>query len=249
MLIYGKNAILEALKSKKTFNKLFIDKNNRDNVSQEIIDSARKNEIKIDFVKKVVLENKISQLKKENKKINHQGIVGEIVDFKYSDLEDIFIKAKELKEHPFVLVLDGIEDPHNLGAIIRTAECAGVHGVILPDRRACLINETVIKTSVGAISNINIVKVTNLNNVIKQLKEKGLWIYACEIGGKNLFSTKLTGAIGIVVGSEGKGVSSLVKRNCDEIISIPMKGKINSLNVSVATGIAVFEVLKNRTSN
>ena len=245
MLIYGKNSVLEALKSEKTFNRLFIDKGIKDKTLQEIINLARENGIKIDFVDKFILENKLKNLNSDQK-INHQGIVGEIVEFEYSEIEDIFNIAEIKGEQPFILILDGIEDPHNLGAIIRTAECAGVHGIIIPDRRACLVNETVIKTSAGAVVNVKIVKVTNLNNVIKELKENGVWVYACELGGKNLFKTNLIGSIAIVVGSEGNGISRLVKENCDDIITIPMKGKINSLNVSVATGITVFEVSKLR---
>lgn len=245
MLIYGKNSVLEALKSEKTFNRLYIDKGLKDKTLQEIINLSRENGIKIDFVDKFILESKLKNLN-NGQKINHQGIVGEIVEFEYSEIEDIFSDAETKGEQPFILILDGIEDPHNLGAIIRTAECAGVHGIIIPDRRACLVNETVIKTSAGAVANVKIVKVTNLNNVIKELKEKGVWVYACELGGKNLYKTNLTGAIAIVVGSEGNGVSRLVKENCDDIITIPMKGKINSLNVSVATGIVVFEISKLR---
>lgn len=246
MLIYSKNIVLEALKSEKTFNKLLIDKKLKDKITQEIVDLARKNGVKIDFVNKIILENKLNDLRKNGEKINYQGIVGEIIEFKYSELEDVFSKAEKNGESLFILILDGIEDPHNLGAIIRTAECAGVHGVIIPDRRACFVNETVLKTSAGAISNVNVVKVANLNNTIKELKNRGVWIYACEIGGQNLFKTKLDGSIAIVVGNEGKGVSRLVKENCDEIITIPMKGKINSLNVSVAAAIATFEVVRNR---
>lgn len=245
MLIYGKNSVLEALKSEKTFNKLFIDKTVRDKSIQEIIDLARQNGIKIDFVNKVMLENKLSNLKSQEK-INYQGVIGETVEFEYSELDDIFNLAKEKNEDPFILILDGIEDPHNLGAIIRTAECAGVHGVIIPDRRACLVNETVLKTSAGATSNMNIVKVTNITRAIEKLKAQGVWVYACEVGGQNLFKTKLTGSIAIVVGSEGSGMSRLVKENCDDIVTIPMKGKINSLNVSVAAAIATFEVLRNK---
>ena len=246
MLIYGKNAVFEALKSEKTFNRLLIDKTFKDKNTQDIIDLARKNGVKVDFVNKIVLENKLSDLRKAGEKVNYQGIVGETVEFEYSDLEDVFEKAKESDVPPFILILDGIEDPHNLGAIIRTAECAGVHGVIISDRRACLVNETVLKTSAGAVSNVNVVKVGNLNNTIEDLKKRGVWVYACEVGGQNLFKTKLDGPIAIVVGSEGKGMSRLVKENCDEIITIPMKGKINSLNVSVAAAIATFEVVRNR---
>lgn len=245
MLIYGKNSILEALKSEKTFNRLSIDKNMRDKSLQEIIDLARQNGIKIDFVDKTMLENKISNLN-SLEKISYQGVVGEIVEFEYKELEDVFALAKEKDETPFILILDGIEDPHNLGAIIRTSECAGVHGVIIPDRRACLVNETVLKTSAGAVSNVNVVKVTNITRTIKEIKKQGVWVYACEVGGQNLFKSKLTGPIAIVVGSEGNGMSRLVKENCDDIVTIPMKGKINSLNVSVAAAIATFEVLRNR---
>ncbi len=245
MLIYGKNSVLEALKSEKTFNRLFIDKESRDKSLQEIIDLARQNGVKLDFVNRIVLENKVSDLNSKEK-VNHQGVVGEIVEFEYKEVEDILKAAEERGEPPFILILDGIEDPHNLGAIIRTAECAGVHGVIIPDRRACLVNETVIKTSAGAVANVNIAKVTNLNHTIEILKKQGVWVYACEVGGQNLFKTKLDGSIAIVVGSEGSGMSQLVKKNCDEIVTIPMKGKINSLNVSVATAIATFEVARNR---
>lgn len=262
MLVYGKNAVLEALKSEKTFNRLLIDKTFKDKNTQEIIDLARKNGVKVDFVNKVVLENKISELRrvksekgdrskesgnKTDNRVNYQGVIGEIVEFEYSDLDEVFNLIEEKNESAFILILDGVEDPHNLGAIIRTAECAGVHGVIIPDRRACLVNETVIRTSAGAVANVKIVKVTNLNNVIRELKDRGLWVYACEIGGKNLFDTKLTGPIALVVGSEGNGMSQLVKKNCDEIVTIPMKGKINSLNVSVAAAVAVFEVARNRS--
>lgn len=243
MLIYGKNSVLEALKSEKTFNRLYIDKDSHD--KQSIIDLARQNGVKVDFVKKVIIENKLAGLKSENK-INHQGVLGEIVDFEYAELENIFAVAEAKKEDPLILILDGIEDPHNLGAIIRTAECAGVHGIIIPDRRACLVNDTVLKTSVGAVSNVMIAKVTNLTKTIEGIKRRGVWVYACEVGGKNLFNEKLTGPIALVVGSEGSGISRLVKENCDAVLTIPMKGKINSLNVSVAAAISIFEVLKSR---
>lgn len=245
MLIYGKNSVLEALKSEKTFNRLFIDKRYHDKNLQEIIDLARQNGVKLDFVDKAILETKLSNLKSVEK-INYQGVVGEVVEFEYSELEDVFSLAKEKNENLFILILDGIEDPHNLGAIIRTAECAGVHGVIIPDRRACLVNETVLKTSAGAVSNVNVVKVTNLTRTIEEIKKQGVWVYACEVGGQNLFKAKLTGPIAIVVGSEGNGMSRLVKQNCDDILTIPMKGKINSLNVSVAAAIATFEVLRSK---
>ncbi len=244
MLIYGKNAIREALISEKTFNKLYIDKSLRDNASQEIINLAKQNNVKINFVDRKILDNKTVNLK--NEKIAHQGMFGEIVEFDYAEIDDIFNLAESRNEQPFILILDGVEDPHNLGAIIRTAECAGVHGIIIPEHRACAVNDTVLKTSAGAVSNVNIVRATNLNNVIDQLKKKGVWVYACELGGENIWKSNLTGPIAVVMGSEGFGVSKLTKQKCDGVFTIPMYGKINSLNVSVATAVSVFEILRQR---
>lgn len=244
MLIYGKNAIREALISEKTFNKLYIDKSLRDNASQEIINLAKQNNVKINFVDRKILDNKTVNLK--NEKIAHQGMLGEIVEFDYAEIDDIFNLAESRNEQPFILLLDGVEDPHNLGAIIRTAECAGVHGIIIPEHRACAVNDTVLKTSAGAVSNVNIVRATNLNNVIDQLKKKGVWVYACELGGENIWKSNLTGPIAVVMGSEGFGVSKLTKQKCDGVFTIPMYGKINSLNVSVATAVSVFEILRQR---
>ena len=155
-----------------------------------------------------------------------------------------YAAAKE--ESPFLVILDSIEDPHNLGAIIRTCECAGVHGIIIPKHRACQVNETVIRTSAGATSNMKIASVTNLNQTIEVLKQKGVWVYGLELGGKDIYKTNLTGSIALVVGSEGFGLSRLVKENCDEIVTLPQRGQINSLNASVACGIAVYEILKQR---
>lgn len=244
MLIYGKNAIREALISEKTFNKLYIDKSLRDNASQEIINLAKQNNVKINFVDRKILDNKTVNLK--NEKIAHQGMFGEIVEFDYAEIDDIFNLAESRNEQPFILILDGVEDPHNLGAIIRTAECAGAHGIIIPEHRACAVNDTVLKTSAGAVSNVNIVRATNLNNVIDQLKKKGVWVYACELGGENIWKSNLTGPIAVVMGSEGFGVSKLTKQKCDGVFTIPMYGKINSLNVSVATAVSVFEILRQR---
>ncbi len=244
MIIYGKIAVLEALKSEKTFNKLLIDKTLKDKTSQEIIDEARKQNVKIDFLPREVLERKIKN--SSDCKVNHQGVVGEITEFEYATIEDILDLAKSKNESPFIVVLDGVEDPHNLGAIIRTVECAGAHGVIIPERRACSVNETVIKTSAGAASNVLVARVNNLSNAIESLKENGVWVYAVEVGGENLFKANLKGPIAVVLGSEGKGVGRLVKENCDGVLTIPMFGKINSLNVSVAAAISIFEIVKQR---
>ncbi len=248
MYIYGKIAVLEALRSDKTFNKLLIDKSSHDKTLQEIINLSRDNGVKIDFVSRDAIERKAQGIKVGNQKINHQGVIGETVEFSYCEIEDIFEKAKNVGDDPFILVLDGIEDTHNLGALVRSAECAGVSGIIIPERRACAINETVIKTSAGAISNVLISRVNNLNQVIDRLKKDGVWVYAVEVGGENLFESNLKGPIALVLGSEGSGVSRLVKENCDGIVTIPMFGSINSLNVSVAGGISMFEVIRQRKS-
>ena len=239
MLIFGKNAILEALRSEKTFNSLLVDKTSHDKQLQEIIDLARQNNLRVSFVDRKIIDTKASKIKTDAK-ILHQGVIGEIVDFEYCEIEDIL----QADTTPFIIILDGVEDPHNLGAIIRTAECAGATGIIIPEHRACAINETVIKTSAGAISNVRIARVTNINNAIDKLKENGVWVYACEVGGENLFKSNLKGSVAIVLGSEGNGTSKLTLKKCDGIVTIPMFGKINSLNVSVAAAIAMFEVVR-----
>lgn len=244
MIIYGKIAVLEALRSEKTFNKLLIDKGLKDRTTQELIDEARKQNVKIDFLPREVIEKKVKNL--ADGKVNYQGVVGEITEFEYSSIDDILQIAKDKNEDPFIVILDGVEDPHNLGAIIRTIECAGAHGIIIPERRACLVNETVVKTSAGAVSNVCVARVNNLSNAIEELKKNGVWVYAVEVGGENLFKSNLKGAIAIVLGSEGKGVGRLVKEKCDGILTIPMFGKINSLNVSVAAAVSIFEFVKQR---
>lgn len=240
MIIYGRVAVLEALKSEKTFNKLQVEKGQKDKTIQEIIDLARENGIKVDFVEKEMIERKAKSVEQKGK-VNHQGVIGETVEFEYSSVEEIVED-----ESDFIVLLDGVEDPHNLGAIVRTVECAGASGIIIPERRACNINETVIKTSAGAISNVKVARVGNLVQTIEKLKKDGFWIYAIEVGGENLFKSNLKGKIAIVLGSEGKGVGRLVKESCDGILTIPMFGKINSLNVSVAAAISIFEVIKQK---
>ena len=172
--------------------------------------------------------------------------MAEITEFKYSSVQDILLRAEEKEEQPFVLVLDEIADPHNLGAIIRTAEAIGVHGIVLQKDRACAVNDTVHKTSAGAISNMLIARETNLTQVLTFLKKQGLWVFGLELGGSDIFHTNLKGPIALVVGSEGFGIKDLVKKNCDEIISLPMRGQVNSLNASVASGIALYEIARQR---
>lgn len=238
MLIEGKNAVRQALDSEMTINKLMVDRN-LEHRHDEIVSSAYKKKIRVEFLPKMVLD-------KKSQTGHHQGFIAEAVEFQYSEVEDILAKAKEKDEPPFIVLLDGIEDPHNFGAIIRSCECAGVHGIIIPKNRACLVNETVIRTSTGAISNMLIAKVTNLKDAIDYLKDNDVWVYAAEIGGENIYSKKLNGAVAVVIGSEGNGIKQSIRSYCDGIITLPLKGKVNSLNASVACGIVIFEILRQK---
>lgn len=239
MIIEGKNVVFEALCSGQTFNKLYIAKQNKDAESQKIINLAKEKNIRIDFVDKFLLDKKTLTH-------HHQGVMGEIVDFAYSDIDEILKLADERCEQPLIVILDGVKDPHNLGAIIRSAECAGAHGIVIPKNRSVSVNETVIKTSAGAISNMKIARVTNINYLISDLKQRGLWVYGFEAGKNTMYQTNLKGPIAIVIGSEGEGISELTKKRCDDIVSIPLAGQVNSLNASVACGIALFEVVRQR---
>lgn len=238
MIIEGKNSVLEALKNNLTINKLMVQNNLNDNASNQIIKLAKDKGVRIDFVSKDVLDKKSSN--------RHQGFICDTTDFNYGELADIFCKAECQNEEPFIVILDGIEDPHNFGAIIRTCECAGVHGIIIPEHRACAVNDTVVKTSAGATANMIIVRVGNINYTIDKLKENGVWVYGLETGGQELTNANLKGSIAIVVGSEGRGVSKLTREKCDDIVSIKLKGKVNSLNASVASAIAVYEIVRQR---
>lgn len=238
MYIEGKNAIRQAIESKTTINKIMVDKNIQGR-KDEIINLAAQNKIKFEFVPKVVLD-------KKSKTGHHQGYIAETVDFKYCSIEDILNKAKVNNEKPFIVILDGIEDPHNFGAIIRSCECAGVHGIIIPKNRAVQVNETVIRTSTGAISNMLIAKVTNLKDAIKELKDNDIWVFAAETGGEDIYNKKLTQSIAVVIGSEGFGIKKSIIDCCDGTITLPLRGKVNSLNASVACGIVVFEILRQR---
>lgn len=235
MKIEGRNAVLEALNSGATIDKLYIKQGITDKVIQKIIDSARNNNVPVKFVNLDTLE-KLSETK------HHQGVLAFTTEFKYSTVDEIM----QTNPVPFILILDGIEDPHNLGSIIRVADCMGVSGIIIGKNRCCSVNETVIKVSAGATSYVKIAKVTNINTEIERLKEQNVWVYACELGGNDLTKANLTGSIAIVIGSEGKGVSHLTKKLCDGIVTIPQKGNVNSLNASVATGIVLYETMKQR---
>lgn len=238
MNIEGKNQVLEAIKNGTTINKLLIDKNYATR-KDDIISLAKKNGIRIEFLPKKTMDSLSATL-------HHQGYIAQAVEFEYSSVEEILDIAKERNHDAFVVLLDGIEDPHNLGAIIRTCECAGVDGIVIPKLHACQVNETVIRTSAGAIANVKIARVTNLKEAIDTLKKNGLWIYVCETGGEDIYKQNLTGPIGIVVGSEGFGVKQSLRTYCDGIITLPLKGSVNSLNASVASAITIYEVLRQR---
>ena len=238
MIICGKNAILETLRANKAVYKIWVNRTFLGQENNEVFYLAKKQHIKINYVDKKDLDKIYSGA--------HQGYIAEIEDFKYSTVDDILNFADEKKEQPFVVILDGIEDPHNLGSVIRVCECAGVHGIIIPKYGACSINETVSKTSAGAISYVKIAKVTNLNQTIQYLKDKGLWVYGIELGGEDFYEQNLKGPIALIIGSEGYGTKALVKKNCDKVLTLPMFGKVNSLNASVACGVSVFEVVRQR---
>lgn len=237
-IIYGKNPVMEAIVSNKTINKIYINKGSKD--LYDIIKLAKEKRI-------VVVESDKKKLDKMVEFKNSQGIVASVTDYEYFDVDDILKEAKERNEPPFVIILDKIEDPHNLGAILRTVECLGAHGVIIQKRNACQITDTVEKTAAGATSFVKVARVTNITETIKYLKEQGLWIYGLDMqGASDIYDTKFDGPIGIVVGNEGDGISRLVKENCDFMVKIPMSGKINSLNASVSTAISIYEVLRQK---
>ena len=238
--IEGRNAVIELLESGKDINKLYITKGDKHGSINKIIAMAKERKI-------IVVEKDKTQMEKMAQNENYQGVIAIVPPFEYCEVEDILEVAREKEENPFILNLDGIEDTHNLGAIIRTAETAGVHGIIIPKRRAASVNSTVAKVSCGAVEHMKIARVNNISDIILKLKEEGLWICGTAIDAqKYYFDQDLTGPLGIVIGNEGKGVSELVLKNCDFKVKIPMKGKVTSLNASVSTGIIVYEALKQR---
>lgn len=237
-IVCGRNSVLELLKSGKDINKLFIEKGNRSGSINEIIAKAKQDHI-------VIVE--VDKRKLDTMAANHQGVVAIVPPFEYCDIYDILDFAKAKDEDPFIVILDGIEDPHNLGAIIRTCETAGVHGVIIPKRRSASVNSTVVKVSEGATTYVKIARVTNLNDTISKLKDAGLWIIGTDMSAQTYYYDQdLKGPIAIVIGSEGFGMSDLVKKNTDMFIKIPMAGNITSLNASVSAGIVIYEAVKQR---
>ena len=237
--IEGRNAVLEAMRSGKTIDKLYMQDGLRDGTTNTILRDAKKRDVIVSFVSKEKLD-----LMSKTKK--HQGVIAICAAYEYSDMEDIFKRAEEKNEPPFVFILDEIEDPHNLGAIIRTANLCGAHGVIIPKRRAAGLTATVVKASAGAINYTPVVKVTNIAKTIEELKERGMWFACADMDGEVMYQQDLTGSIGLVIGSEGNGVSRLVREHCDYTAAIPMKGDIDSLNASVAAGVLAFEIVRQR---
>ena len=228
MKIYGRNAVEEALRSGATVERILVKKGANDAHASRIIREAADRGVRVIYREGAALDREVPR------GANHQGFVAEVTEFEYSDTDDILALAEERGEKPLLILLDGVEDPHNLGAVMRVAECAGVHGIIIPKHRSVTVNDTVVKVSSGAAQYVRVAKVTNINDAIKYLRERGVWVYALDISGATAF----------VVGGEGKGVSRLTRSLCDAVLSIPMFGKVNSLNASVATAVAVYEKVR-----
>jgi len=238
--VEGRNAVLELLESGKDINKIFVEKGEKHGSIHKIIAMAKERRI-------IIVEKEKRQMQEMAQNQNYQGVIAIVPPFEYCEIEDILEEAEKRNEDPFVLILDGIEDLHNLGSIIRTAETSGVHGIIIPKRRAAAVNSTVAKTSAGAVEYMKIARVTNISDAIDKLKRAGLWICGTDINTeKYYYNQDLTGPIGIVIGNEGSGMSEKVRKNCDFLVKIPMKGKVTSLNASVSTGIVIYEALKQR---
>ncbi len=239
LTIEGRNAVLEAFRSGKTIDRLFVLKGCQDGPVRTIIREAQKHDTILSYVERERLDQ-LSETKK------HQGVIAYAAAYEYAQVEDMLKAAKEKEEAPFLILLDNIEDPHNLGAIIRTANVVGAHGVIIPKRRAVGLTATVAKASAGALNYTPVAKVTNLTQTIKELKEQGIWFVCADMDGAPMYELDLKGPIGLVIGSEGEGVGKLVKENCDFNAAIPMAGDIDSLNASVAAGVLAYEIVRQR---
>ena len=239
LTIEGRNAVLEAFRSGKTIDRLFVLDGCQDGPVRTIVREAKKHDTIVNFVPKERLDSM-------SETGHHQGVMAYAAAYEYAEVEDILKIAEEKGEPPFLFLLDGIEDPHNLGAIIRTANLAGAHGVIIPKRRAVGLTATVARTSAGALNYTPVAKVTNMAATIEDLKKRGILFVCADMGGESMYRLNLTGPIGLVIGNEGEGVSRLVKEKCDMIASIPMKGDIDSLNASVATGVLAYEIVRQR---
>lgn len=238
-IISGRNPVSEAVRSNRAIDKILVAKGEKSGAVVGILAKAKQKQIPIKEVDRTKLDFITGNT-------NHQGIVAFAAVKEYSTVEDIFEYAESLGEAPFIIVLDEVEDPHNLGAIIRTAECAGVHGVIIPKRRSASLSYTVGKASAGAVEYMRVARVTNIASLIDELKERNVWVYGADMDGTDYTECDFSGACAIVIGNEGKGISRLIREKCDVIVSLPMKGRINSLNASVAAGILMYSAMKNR---
>ena len=239
MKIEGRNPVNEAISAEATIDRLVVAKDIKDAAGNRIIAAAREKGVKIQFLDRKVLD-------KESVTGNHQGFIALTTEFKYCEVFDILSYAESKGEQPLVIILDGVEDPHNLGSVIRVAECGGAHGVIIARHRAASVNETVIKVSAGAAEHMRVARVTNINDTIEDFKKRGIWVMAADLGGQDIYKTDLKGALALVIGGEGAGVKRLTREKCDGVITLPVYGKINSLNASVACGIALYEAIRQR---
>lgn len=237
MKVEGRNAVYELLKTDKEIDKILVQKDLKDDASKRLVNIIRSHKIKVQLVDKYVIE-------KESESKRNQGFIAYVSDYKYFDIDDILDECVE--ENSLVVILNEILDPHNLGSIIRVLECAGANGLIIAKDRSASVNDTVMRISAGALNHIKVARVTNINNAIDTLKDNGFWVFGAEVGGQSIYKANLTGKICLVIGGEDSGVKRLTKEKCDGIVSIPMNGKVNSLNASVACGIAVYEVVRQR---
>ncbi|WML37729.1 23S rRNA (guanosine(2251)-2'-O)-methyltransferase RlmB [Clostridium sp. OS1-26] len=238
-IVEGRNAVIEALRSNRTIEQIFVANGDVSGSINVVLALAKEKSVVVKYVDR----KKLDQISQTG---SHQGVIAQVTPYKYCDVEDILEYAKEKNEQPFIIILDEIEDPHNFGSIIRTAEVCGAHGIIIPKRRNVGVTPVVFKSSAGAVEYTKIAKVTNLNNAIDMLKEKGIWIYGADMNGNNCFEVNFDGAVALVIGSEGRGISKLTKEKCDALVKIPMVGNISSLNASVAGGILMYEILKQK---
>lgn len=239
LTIEGRNAVLEAFRAGKTIDRLYVQKGCQDGPVNSILREARKHDTIISFMAR----ERLDQMSETGK---HQGVIAQAAAYEYAEVEDILKRAEEKGEPPFIFLLDNVEDPHNLGAIIRTANLAGAHGVIIPKRRAAGLTAAVAKASAGAINYTPVAKVTNLGSTMEELKKRGLWFVCADMAGTVMYDLDLKGPIGLVIGNEGEGVGRLVREKCDYVASIPMKGDIDSLNASVAAGVLAYEIVRQR---
>lgn len=237
MKIEGRNAVQEAVRSGRTIDRVLVKNGLRDEPSRALVSAIKAAGVKVHFVDKITIDGESATGK-------HQGFIAFVTDYRYAELEELLQSPKG--GAPFIVVLDGVEDPHNLGSVIRVCECGGVDGIIIGKHRSAAVSDTVMRISEGSANHIKIAKVGNINSAVEYLKKNGVWVYAVELGGEDIYKTDLTGPVALVIGGEDTGVNALTKKKCDKVVTIPMLGKVNSLNASVACGVAVFEAVRQR---